>query len=177
VKVARRQAHQLLFALALAAAILGVLDLSPGSVPASTPPYNFETIPAEVAPVHWSPFTKPGYLRKGLRSIRIGFEMDFCSPEAITSVDHIKVVERPKTKDRPFKSAVITVYKFTPEYKQVVNEGGVYVPTCQNGARGFYRYIRLKRPVQELFIYDGSYSPPRRKWSPHLYPGGTLGRP
>ncbi len=80
--------------------------------------------------------------------------------------DHVEVAERPKAVRKPFKSAVITAYVRFPAPLEV--EGTVNPdeprPACGGIGMSIFRRIKLKRPVDGLLLYDGSFSPPRRLW-------------
>jgi hypothetical protein len=70
-------------------------------------------------------------------------------------LDHIEAVERPKTKERPFKSAVITLFKRWPEHDVYVRppaESGKpkYASACAGVGGAIIRRVKLKRPVASL---------------------------
>jgi hypothetical protein len=136
------------------------------------------TFPSRVIPAPWQPEyldskppleDKPPVYAKGhVFGLFVGSGYCAGDPE-IPRIDHVEVVERPKTKARPFKSAVITAFLFLPEYKaQAVEgeEGPTYATACADLGLTLTKRVRLKRPAKDLVIYDGSYSPPRRVWPP-----------
>lgn len=97
------------------------------------------------------------------KTLTIGVLTGYCLGEPRPVIDHIRVVERPETVKRPFKSAVITAFVRFPAPTEVVgtvNEGEP-VPGCAGLGYGLSRRIKLKRPVRRLFIFDGNRSPPR----------------
>jgi hypothetical protein len=77
----------------------------------------------------------------------------------------VRVVERPKTASRPFKSAILTPYVEYPAHVAEVDPatGTIYSPACARDAMpSVHRRIKLKRPGEDLIFFDGSMSPPRR---------------
>lgn len=88
----------------------------------------------------------------------------YCAGEPPPKVDHVRVVERPKTARNPSKSAVITAYVRFPTPMEVKGEvkPGEPQPACAGIGVGIFKRITLKRPVEGLLLYDGSFSPPRR---------------
>lgn len=92
----------------------------------------------------------------------------FCLGEPKPVIDHIRVVERPKTPERPFRSAVITVFVRFPAPTEVVGavNSGEPHPGCAGLGYSLRRRIKLKRPVRELFVFDGAHTPPRRVLRP-----------
>jgi hypothetical protein len=85
---------------------------------------------------------------------------------------------RPKTKERPFKSTVITAYLLFPAHLRIVPPSppppNVIYNACAGVALAFTKRIKLKRPAADLFFFDGSHTPPRRFWPPpgkSLHPG------
>ena len=86
-------------------------------------------------------------------------------------LDHIEVVEQPKTKAHPYKAATITVFKRWPEHDEYVRpptQSGkpTVIAICLGIGETITRRLKLKRPVGSLFLYDGSYSPPRLVLTP-----------
>lgn len=84
----------------------------------------------------------------------------YCAGEPPPKFDHLKVIERPKTAKHPTKSAVITAYVRFPAPAEV-KPGGPQ-PACAGSGAAFFERIRLKRSVEGMQLYDGSFSPPRR---------------
>jgi hypothetical protein len=100
--------------------------------------------------------------------LTIGVSTGYCLGEPEPVIDHIRVVERPKTPERPFKSAVITAFMRFPAPTEVVGtvNKGEPVPACAGLGYTLRHRIKLKRPVRDLFVFDGSHSPPRRVLRP-----------
>jgi hypothetical protein len=88
----------------------------------------------------------------------------YCRGEPPPEFDHIKVIEQPKTTKHPMKSAVITAYVRFPAPTEVQGEvkPGEPQPACAGVGVAFFERIRLKRSVEGMLLYDGSFSPPRR---------------
>jgi hypothetical protein len=129
-------------------------------------------VPAEVRAVPWvmrsSP--DPGLVRQGPRTFNLAVGAGGCGPKI--RFDHVKVIERPRTANRPFRSAVISAFVLIPEHTRSVRDPApptpsyagaseVVVEECLRGG-SLTRRIKLKRPVAGLRLYDGFYSPPRR---------------
>jgi hypothetical protein len=102
------------------------------------------------------------------KTLAIGVSSGYCLGEPKPVIDHISVVERPKTAERPFKSAVITAFVRFPAPTEVVGtvNKGEPVPVCAGLGYGFRRRVKLERPVRDLFVFDGSHSPPRQVLRP-----------
>lgn len=86
-----------------------------------------------------------------------------CLGEPSPRIDHIEVIEKPPTAQRPFKSAVITVFVRSPAPLEVLgtvnpDEPG---PACAGVGVALRAKVKLKRLPSKLFLFDGSYSPPR----------------
>jgi len=82
------------------------------------------------------------------------------------TVTEVKLVERPVTKARPFKAAILYV---TAEYegeRHEVREGVIYGTPCTADMRFATGKVQTKRPAKKLIIYDGSSEPPQRIWPP-----------
>ena len=165
----RRLSHTITLAVALCVACF----LVPVGVPrAST--LEFEEVPAEIEPAHIvmlqkigdsSPLTTPHR-----RTFTFAIKSGYCVGGPKPRIDHVTVVERPKTAARPFKSTVITVFLLHPAHLRVIPPSpppqGVSYNVCAGIGLTFVKLIKLKRPVADLFFYDGSYSYPRRVWPP-----------
>jgi hypothetical protein len=102
------------------------------------------------------------------KTLTISVSTGFCVGEPEPVIDHVSVVERPKTAARPFKSAVITAFVRFPAPTEVVGKvnKGEPEPACADLGYALSHRIKLKRPRGRLFIFDGSHSPPRRILSP-----------
>lgn len=135
---------------------------------------EYEEVPAEVRPAPImagrlirgdSPTTTPGR-----RTFTFSVQSGFCVGGPKPRIDHIRVTERPKTADRPFKSAVITAFLLYPAHLRVVPPSppppNVVYNVCAGIGLSLTKRIKLKRPTADLFFYDGSYSRPHRVWPP-----------
>jgi hypothetical protein len=133
---------------------------------------EYEEVPAEVKPAPIvagrlirgdSPTTTPGR-----RTFTFSVPSGFCVGGPKPRIDHIRVVERPKTADRPFKSAVITAFLLYPAHLRVVPPSppppNVIYNVCAGVGLNLTKRIKLKRPTAGLFFYDGSYLRPHRVW-------------
>lgn len=163
------RARSLCFCCAIAAAC------ALGAISATAAELETVRVPAKVESVAWSPprlLQGPWKNPEGPRTFTLYVDNSYCvglKPE----LDHIEVVERPKTKEHPFKSAVITVFKRWPEHSVYVlppTESGKprYVSVCAGVGGAIIRRVKLKRPVASLFLYDGSDSPPRQVLTPRF---------
>jgi len=84
-------------------------------------------------------------------------------------LDHVEVVERPKTTKRPFGSAVITAFIYRPSFERLVpgRVGRVIYGLCADvGSSPRKIRIKLKRPAERLIFYDGSSARPHRVYPP-----------
>lgn len=130
--------------------------------------WEYVTGPPQVSPQPWQPMALPRGKApiEGRHAFTLSVSSGYCSGEPPTRIDHVKVVERPKTAARPFKSAVITAFVLRPAPTEVVGSinPGEPSPGCADIGERLTRRIKLKRPVESLFLYDGSYCPPRRAW-------------
>jgi hypothetical protein len=149
-------------------AVAGVLAICASAASA------LETIivPARVEAVAWAPSTGPlGDNPAAGRTFTLAIEAGYCAGGPKPRIHHVAVVERPRTAERPFRSAVITVFKEWPEHGQIVPvapSGAEYAPTaaplCAGLGGTLLRRVSLKRPARSLILFDGSRSPPRRVW-------------
>jgi hypothetical protein len=85
----------------------------------------------------------------------------YCAGGPRPRIHHVTVVERARTPARPFKSAVITVFMEWPEPEAVAPAPNLF---CAGLGNSISKRVTLKRRAEDLFLYDGSYSPPRRVW-------------
>jgi hypothetical protein len=112
-----------------------------------------------------------GYAKDQTRGdhwLNIAVEDGYCSGERPPHLSGVRVIERPKTTARPFKSAVIQAF-VVPAGRAVTSGHELQTQTVQSCAGlgwGVERWIRFKRPLRELFLYDGNVVPPRRVWPP-----------
>lgn len=125
--------------------------------------WEYVDAPPRVERVHWSlgrgPTTVPDR-----RSLGVGITSGYCVGEPPPAFDHAKIIERPKTARYPFGSAVVTAFLRFPDPLEVAGSinRGEPVPACLGIGSDFLHYVRLKRPVARLALFDGSFSPPRR---------------
>jgi hypothetical protein len=143
---------------------------------------EYEEVPARVKP---APIFAGRMIRgdsptadSGRRTFTFGVLSGYCVGGPKPRIDHVRVVERPKTKERPFKSTVITAYLLFPAHLRIVPPSppppNVIYNACAGVALAFTKRIKLKRPAADLFFFDGSHTPPRRFWPPpgkSLHPG------
>lgn len=78
----------------------------------------------------------------------------------------VVVVERPKTKARPYKSAIITAVVERPAHDVYHPTSPPYLVVCPGIRTWITKRIKLKRPAKDLLFFDGSSSPPRRVGPP-----------
>lgn len=103
---------------------------------------------------------------KGPHVFSLSIAASYCAGEQPPKVDHIEVSERQARRSKPFKSAVITAYLRLPTPRDLgASDPGEVQPCADIGFR-LRRVIKLERPVRDLILFDGSYSPPRRVWPP-----------
>jgi hypothetical protein len=129
--------------------------------------WEYVTGPPKVEAEAWQPLPLPsGKPRIEGRALTLSVMTGYCGGEPPRRIDHVKVVERPTTGERPFKSAVISVFVLQPAPREVVGpvNPGEPIPACSGLGQRLVRRIKLERPVDGLFLYDGSFSPPRRAW-------------
>jgi hypothetical protein len=93
-------------------------------------------------------------------------------------MDHIKVIERPLTAEHPFRSAVITAFLRFPSPLEVFGTviPGELQPGCEGVGEGPTDRVKLKRLLAKLFLYDGSFSPPRLVRRPSWHRRGRSAR-
>jgi hypothetical protein len=122
--------------------------------------------PQRVEPAPWQGPIAP--MPKGVRVFRLSITAGYCAGEQPPEIDHIDVTERRTSVKKPFKSAIITTFLRFPtsgEVGSLSNLEKLQQPCADIGLR-LRRVIKLKRPVRDLVLFDGSYSPPRRVWPP-----------
>jgi hypothetical protein len=122
------------------------------------------------AATRWSAGPCCGETEKpGTKILEVSMLTGQCVGEPPPRLDHISVIERPPTVKRPFKSAVVTVFLRFPrpgEVSGTVNPGEPQ-PGCAGIGTGFSGRVKLKRPVETLFIFDGRRRPHRLVRRPH----------
>lgn len=108
--------------------------------------------------------------RPGTRTLEVSVITGYCVGEPPPELDHISVIERPVTADRPFRSAVVRVFLRFPQPREVVGTVNRDEPiaACLGLGYGFSGRIKLKRPVEKLFIFDGRRHPLRLVRRPHV---------
>lgn len=156
------------FACCLVATFLAcVLGASPASA------LEFEEVPATIIPAYRllaGARRHPDELPTNGRTFTFEIEDGYCVGEPKPQIDHVTVVERSETKERPFKSTVITAYLLRPAHERVIpppeHASNVAYNVCFGIGLSFTKRIKLKRPASDLIFYDGSSSPPRRFWPP-----------
>jgi hypothetical protein len=95
-----------------------------------------------------------------------GYLDNKCGQRSKTIAD-VELVERPKTKARPFKSAVIyATANYGPQKREIGADGVEYEIACPAIAEVSLEKVKTKRPAKNLIFYDGSVEPPRRIWPP-----------
>jgi hypothetical protein len=101
-------------------------------------------------------------------ALTISVTSGYCAGEPPTQIDHVRMIERPKTAARPFRSAVVTPFVLQPAPIEVVGtvNPDEPLPGCAGLGQLLQSRIKFKRPLEHLILYDGSYSPPRRAWPP-----------
>lgn len=125
--------------------------------------WEFVKGPPKVEPAPWHALLESSRNPR-TRVLGLSISTGYCAGEPPPRVDHVKVIERPATARNPSKSTVITAYVRFPAPMEV--EGEVKpdepLPGCAGIGVGIFKRIKLKRPVEGLLLYDGSFSPPRR---------------
>lgn len=125
--------------------------------------WEFVKGPPKVETAPWHPLLDASH-NPQTHVLGLSISTGYCAGEPPPKVDHVRVVERPKTARNPSKSAVITAYVRFPAPMEVEGEvkPGEPQPGCAGIGVGIFKRIRLKRPVEGMLLYDGSFSPPRR---------------
>lgn len=135
---------------------------------------EYEEVPDEVTPAPIvvgqlirgdSPTTTPAP-----RTFTFTVPSGFCVGGPKPRIDHVRVVERPKTAARPFKSTVVTAFLLYPAHLRVIPPSPppphIIYNACAGIGLALKKRIKLKRPAAGLFFYDGSYQHPHRVWPP-----------
>jgi hypothetical protein len=135
---------------------------------------EYEEVPAEVKPV---PISVGRIIRgdspaatAGPRTFTFSLLTGFCVGGPKPRIDHVRIVERPETAGKPFKSTVITVFLLYPAHLRVIPPSpppphAVY-NVCPGIGLSLTKRIKLKRLAEDLFFFDGSYVHPHRVWPP-----------
>lgn len=134
--------------------------------------------PKVEAATRWSAQPCCGKAKKlGTRTLEVWVSSGYCIGEPPPELDHITVIERPMTARRPFRSAVVTVFLRIPQPTEVVGtvNRGEPIPGCAGLGYGFSGRVKLKRPVEKLFIFDGRRRPLRLVRRPRLEGAGAAG--
>lgn len=152
-------------ALACATLLAATVALWPSSAAAT----ENEIVPATVETARWEVArparNTPPPVEGRTVTIRVG--SGYCIGEPKPRIHHVKIVERPRTAQRPFKSTVLTVYVIHPEYERPVpppDTDHVSYNVCAGLGFDLVKRVKLKRPVAGLRLFDGSFSPPRKAW-------------
>jgi hypothetical protein len=165
----------------IALALAGAL----GTCGSSASALETVTVPAQVEAVEWSPATllPDGHPAAG-RTFTLAIEAGYCAGGPKPRIHHVAVVERPKTAERPFRSAVITVFEEWPEHVAgvpVAQSGPEYAPAATFLCAGIggtrVKRVAFKRPVRSLILFDGSRSPARRIWPKPGKVAGAIANP
>jgi hypothetical protein len=125
--------------------------------------------PRVEAATRWSAQPCCGKTEKpGTRTLEVSVLTGYCVGEPPPELDHISVIERPVTARRPFRSAAVRVFLRIPEPREVVGMVNRDEPiaACLGLGYGFSGRVKLKRPVEKLFIFDGRRRPYRLVHSP-----------
>jgi hypothetical protein len=112
----------------------------------------------EVVAVHWFPSEDRPV--GGAYVVRVGIRSGYCYGGAKPYVDHVKVVERPRSVAYPTPSVVITPYVVLPPDPSPELCGGIGITLVKP--------VTLKRPVADLYLFDGSFDPARLMQRPTL---------
>jgi hypothetical protein len=141
--------------------------------PATVSALEYETVPATVEASRWSMGTlRPDRSPFMGHAFTLSVSIGYCAGLPKPKIDHLRVIERPKTAGRPYKSTVITAYVLYPQYQRVIpppDPGNVVYDACAGLGLSLRKRIKLERPPEHLLLLDGSYSPPRRVWPPHSF--------
>jgi hypothetical protein len=125
--------------------------------------WEYVSGPPKVEPARWHALCPPARKPK-THVLGISISTGYCAGEPPPELDHVKVTERPRTTEQPKKSAVITAYVRFPAPTEVEGEvkAGEPQPACADLGLAIFKRVKLKRTVEGMLLYDGSYSPPRR---------------
>ncbi len=124
---------------------------------------EYEEVPAHVNAVPISAFySKPSPVVG--RTFSFTIMTGYCLGDPKPRIDHIRVVERPKTATWPHGAAIVTAYLLFPAEWHVVppEHSEVIYNACAGLGLGISKRIKLDRPTEKMAFFDGSYDPPRR---------------
>ncbi len=113
-------------------------------------------VPAKSEVIHLRLAHKPKQSALEGRMVNVRASFGHCSGEPLPTIIS-KVVERPRTPRRPHGAAIITVSLSYPEWDRRAS-----FECADVQVNPFPGKVRLKRTAAGLFLFDGSYSPPRR---------------
>jgi hypothetical protein len=150
--------------------------------PAAGP--QFEWVPASRITAPWEPrpiLGPDGAPAVAGHTLRVLARFPgYCVGDPTYKVSRVRLVERRKSRHRPFGSAVITVHGYRPGFENAVfrEEGSVVYGACADlGGPYETALVRTKRPADRLVFYDGSFDPPRRIYPPPGTPPQGLRAP
>jgi hypothetical protein len=126
------------------------------------PSWHYATGSPRIETISWGA-QRPSPPWSTARALTIGVTTGICVGEEHFRFDTIEVHERAPSSRLPFPSAVITtsiVWPAPSEIVGTVNPEEVQ-PACAGIGIGAGRTIKLRRPAAQLYIYDGSQTPPR----------------
>lgn len=154
--------RQLFFVCAIVLAT--AVAIWPGAAAAT----EYEVVPVKVETAPWAAaLPSKGKPPAKRHTVTLRIFSGYCLGEPKPEVHHVKVIEQPQTSQHSFKSAVITAYVVHPEYERPVqppNTEHVVYNACAGVGFVLDKRIKLKRPVADLRLFDGSFSPPRKVW-------------
>jgi hypothetical protein len=104
----------------------------------------------------------------GRYDLLVNVESGYCYGFPKPYIDHLKVVEKPRSQIYPSPSVVITAYVVQAP------EPAPDEPLCGGINITLGKLVVLKRPVEGLFLYDGSLDPPRQVQRPTLVRPASL---
>lgn len=148
--------------------VVGVPPSSPPPSSSAERTWRYVEGPPWLGSMPWYTWRRGDPLRRMHNSLVLHISTGYCVGEPPPVIARVRVVERPKTVERPFKSAVVTAFVRFPAPTEVVGtvtEGGPQ-PGCAGLGLTLRRRVRFKRPVARLFVFDGSRVPLRRVLRP-----------
>jgi hypothetical protein len=113
----------------------------------------------------WGSHAPRGPIIEG-HSVAIFIIGDYCSGGPKPEFDHVKLVELPVTKARPYPAAVISAYTITPEYTYTPSAVPAYESKCGHIAATIYHKVTTKRLAKTLRLFDGAGRKPEQVWPP-----------
>jgi hypothetical protein len=124
--------------------------------------WRWQVEPPRTEVISWSALP-PATPWSSTKMLTLSVSTGFCVGQEEPSISDVEVKERTPSKKLPYPSAVIKSSLLWPAPLKVVgtvNRGEPF-PACAGIGLGLSKEIELKRSVADLFLYDGSYSPPR----------------